>query len=257
MTEVCEICSKVFKNKNSLGFHKRKYHSEQGVGIKLNSFGKTRGDNHSKPDDDDDDDDDVSSDDNVNDGLSLGKDVKSICDNNAGKKILGKSKHESSDDNASIIASGLQGGHRDKIQRRKSSIGSSSDENSIVNQVSSQYNNRGSKKRNISLNPNSKRDNKIIKTTENEIATRQQLRDDYINRERVRQKQKLLSHQTLSTDEESDNVTYNSNSGVNDLENAESSGDNSNINDPSHYVNCVSIRYFEKVRRYIIIIINN
>ena len=88
MAEVCETCKHVFKNKNSLGFHKRRYNPLPGLGVKLHSFENTQAENRDNSDDSNSSMDDLSNSNNGTDEPSLDdEDTKTEDSNKASKQI--------------------------------------------------------------------------------------------------------------------------------------------------------------------------
>ena len=223
----CEFCNKTYKNKNSLGSHKRKYHSK----LPLRLF-------HKRNDEDSNESDDNSEDDSDSTMASHSRKRKISTDDDDDKKSISSYSEDSSDSN-------------DAYSRRRSK----------VNQHSKAIISHPSKKRSIS--PDTERVIKKLKRKHKEGSVRRKIRKNLEKRRRNKRKRprrKLVIPKYVepaNTDDEIDNVSdiYQppENQNVDDTENPadDTTSDESDDTDPSEHVNCVTVEDFEKVRKAI------
>ena len=246
---MCDICGTTYKNKNSLGVHKRRYHSK----LPLRLF-HNRHDEGSEESDDDEksNESDNESHSSNDDKPSRKRKILSDDDTSRKKRIISDSENSDFDDKISKHSKYRQGS-RSHISHppRKRSI--SPDTHRILKKIKRRHA-EGSIKRKILKNLEIRRRNKR-RRLRRKVVTQKYIEpkntDDEVDNVSDRDLEDLEPSENVEDNVEKKKIDRNNeNDRSSEEESDEDSSDDSYV-DESKYINCVSVEDFENVRKAI------
>jgi len=245
----CNICGKTYKNKNSLGVHKRRYHSKLPLRLFHNQDDEVSGESD---DDEKSNESDNESHSSNGDKPSRKRKILSDDDTSRKKRIISDSENSDFDDKISKRSKYRQGS-RPHISHppRKRSI--SPDTHRVLKKIKRRHA-EDSIKRKLRKNLEKRRRNKR-RRLRRKVVTPKYIEpkntDDEVDNVSDRDLEDLEPNENVEDDVEKKKIDRNNEKDRSSEEESDEDSSDDNGVDESKYVNCVSVEDFENVRKAI------